>query len=48
MEEEEEDCRMDSLGQAAHQLLVVKIKVVLFVYVHMYTASKRIELESPG
>ena len=27
---------------------VAKIKVVLFICVHMYTASKRIKLEIPG
>ena len=30
------------------EITVAKIKVVLFICVHMYTASKRIELESPG
>ena len=48
----EQNFNEQSLGKretiALDSLTVAKIKVVLFVCVHMYTASKRIELESPG
>ena len=37
----------DYIGRSRFAITVAKIKVVLFVCVHMYTASKRIEIESP-
>ena len=40
--------RNNDENRRIYVITVAKIKVVLFVCVHMYTASKQIELESPG